>query len=61
MRSFNLPPEIDDSKLPLNVEPANESLQFGRLGGSVLPSVGRLLCLGGEDGSAGLRRSLEGN
>ena len=28
MRSFSLPPEIDDSKLPFNVEPTNESLQL---------------------------------
>ena len=28
MGSFRLPPEIDDSKLPFNVEPTNESLQF---------------------------------
>ena len=28
MRSFSLPQEIDDSKLPFNVEPTSESLQL---------------------------------
>ena len=28
MGSFSLPPKIDDSKLPLHVEPTNESLQL---------------------------------